>query len=64
MKAFYQIEKGMKRKSNFDVIPNKRLKSTRGEKRKLGVYSVPSLGWIDQKHKKPHTELAALEEST
>ena len=56
--AFYHIEKGIKRKSNFDVIPNKRLKSTRGEKRKLEVYSVPSLGWIEQKNKKPRTELA------
>ena len=59
--AFYQIEKVVKRKSNFDVIPNKRFKSTRGEKRKLGVYSVPSLGWIEQKHKKPRTELSVYE---
>ena len=35
--AFNQIEKGKKRKSNFDVTP-KRFKSTRGEKRKLGFY--------------------------
>ena len=67
--AFYQIEKGIKRKSNFEETHNKRFKSTRGEKRKLGVYSVPSLGWIEQKHKKPRTELAvyepySLEEST
>merc|ERR1711888_441877 len=47
--AFHQIEKGIKRKSNFEETHNKRFKSTRGEKRKLGVYSVPSLGWIEQK---------------
>ena len=47
----------MERKSNFDVTPNKRFKSTRGKKRKLGVYSVPSLGGIEHKHKKPCSEL-------
>merc|ERR1712208_152358 len=36
--AFHQIEKGIKRKSNFEETHNKRFKSTRGEKRKLGVY--------------------------
>merc|ERR1712215_267440 len=59
--AFHQIEKGIKRKSNFEETHNKRFKSTRGEKRKLGVYSVPSLGWIEQKHKKPRTELSVYE---
>ena len=59
--AFQQNEKGTKRKSNFDETHNKRIKSTRGVKRKLGIYSVPSLGWIEQKHKKPRTELTVYE---
>merc|ERR1712208_13647 len=59
--VFHQIEKGIKRKSNFEETHNKRFKSTRGEKRKLGVYSVPSIGWIEQKHKKPRTELSVYE---
>ena len=59
--AFQQNEKGTKRKSNFDETHNKRIKSTRGVKRKLGIYSVPSLGQLEQKHKKPRTELTVYE---
>ena len=59
--AFQQNEKGTKRKSNFVETHNKRIKSTRGVKRKLGIYSVPSLGQLEQKHKKPRTELTVYE---
>ena len=54
--AFNQIEKGIKRKSNFYEIPNKRFKSTRGEKRKMITRE-----FISPPNKKPRTELATYE---
>ena len=54
--AFNQIEKGIKRKSNFHEIPNKRFKSSRGVKRKMITKE-----FISPQNKKPRTELATYE---